>query len=233
MDFLAIANSWPVWICAFLLVATVIVQTVVYSRLCYKNANEVGLSRLDCNKSFRSGMISAIGPSLSCFISAISLCAVVGGPMAWMRLSVIGAAQTELTCASLGAAAYGVDLGGAGYTMEVMANSWATMAINGWGYLIILLIVTPRMTKIRQKITGRNPAMMGLITAGASVGLFGFMAAQHYIKLPTVPPLAISAIAATVSMFLFKAGGKKVNWLNDYAFGFAIIVGIIAGAVTG
>ena len=113
MDYLQIANSWPVWLCAGACVAFIVVQAVAFAKLCYKNAPLVGLSKADCSKSFKCGMVTAIGPSLSCFIGAISMITVVGGPLAWMRLSMIGAAPTELTAATTGAAAYGVELGGA------------------------------------------------------------------------------------------------------------------------
>ena len=114
MDYLQIANSWPVWLCAGACVAFIVVQAVAFAKLCYKNAPLVGLSKADCSKSFQCGMVTAIGPSLSCFIGAISMITVVGGPLAWMRLSMIGAAPTELTAATTGAAAYGVELGGGG-----------------------------------------------------------------------------------------------------------------------
>lgn len=97
MDYLQIANSWPVWLCAGACVAFIVVQAVAFAKLCYKNAPLVGLSKADCSKSFQCGMVTAIGPSLSCFIGAISMITVVGGPLAWMRLSMIGAAPTELT----------------------------------------------------------------------------------------------------------------------------------------
>ena len=94
MDYLQIANSWPVWLCAGACVAFIVVQAVAFAKLCYKNAPLVGLSKADCSKSFQCGMVTAIGPSLSCFIGAISMITVVGGPLAWMRLSMIGAAPT-------------------------------------------------------------------------------------------------------------------------------------------
>lgn len=79
MDYLQIANSWPVWLCAGACVAIIVVQAVAFAKLCYKNAPLVGLSKADCSKSFKCGMVTAIGPSLSCFIGAISMITVVGG----------------------------------------------------------------------------------------------------------------------------------------------------------
>lgn len=100
MDYLQIANSWPVWLCAGACVIIIVIQSVAFAKLCYKNAPLVGLSKADCSKSFKCGMVTAIGPSLSCFIGAISMITVVGGSLAWMRLSMIGAAPSvfPLSC---------------------------------------------------------------------------------------------------------------------------------------
>lgn len=48
MDYLQIANSWPVWLCAGACVAIIVVQAVAFAKLCYKNAPLVGLSKADC-----------------------------------------------------------------------------------------------------------------------------------------------------------------------------------------
>ena len=53
------------------------------------------------------GLISAIGPALGVFIVMVGLMASIGGPMAWLRLSIIGAAATELSAANIGAEACG------------------------------------------------------------------------------------------------------------------------------
>lgn len=231
MDYLAIANSWPVWLCAFACVAIIVVQSVSFSRLCYKTAPLVGLSKEQCAKSFRSGMITAVGPSISCFIGAISMIATVGGPLAWMRLSMIGAAATELTAAATGAAAYGVEMGGAGYDITVMANSWLTMALNGCGWLLVVLLLTPRMGKVREKVGGGDEVWLGLITCAASIGLFGYMASQYYIQIVSVPPAAWACITGTVVMLACVKLSQKATWLKEYGLGIAIVAGIIVGAL--
>lgn len=229
--YLQIANSWPVWLCAGACVAFIVVQAVAFAKLCYKNAPLVGLSKADCSKSFQCGMVTAIGPSLSCFIGAISMITVVGGPLAWMRLSMIGAAPTELTAATTGAAAYGVELGGAGYDIYAMANSWLTMALNGCGWLLVVVLLTPRMESLRQKVGGGDEVWLGLITCSASIGLFGYMASQYYNKIVVDPAQAWSCIAGTVVMVACVKLSKKMPWLKEYGLGIAIVIGIVVGAL--
>mgnify|MGYP004461182613 CR=1 FL=1 len=231
MDYLAIANSWPVWICALVCVGVIVVQSIYFAKLCYKNAPLAGLTKQECGKSFRSGMITAIGPSISCFIGAISMITVVGGPLAWMRLSMIGAAATELTVASIGADAYGVELGGAGYDITVMSNSWLMMALNGCGWLLVVLLLTPRMEKVRQKVSHGDDTWLNLITCSASIALFSYKACESFVKIVKVPPVAWAAITGTVVMYICIKLSEKAKWLKEYGLGIAIIAGIVVGAL--
>ncbi len=130
-----------------------------------------------------------------------------------MRLSMIGAAATELTAAATGAAAYGVELGGEGYDIYAMANSLLTMAVNGCGWLAVVALLTPRMESIRQKIGGGDSVLLGIITASASIGLFAYMASQYYIQITQIPANAWACIAGTVIMFACVKFSSKAAWL--------------------
>lgn len=83
-------------------------------------------------------MISAIGPAIASVLVVLSMLAVIGSPVSWIRLSMIGSAATELSAASIGAEACGVTLGGAGYGLSEMSTAWFTMAINGCGWLLVV-----------------------------------------------------------------------------------------------
>ena len=67
-----------------------------------KSSVEVNLEQGLANRAFKIGLISAIGPACGVFIVMVGLMASIGGPMAWLRLSIIGAAATELSAATMG-----------------------------------------------------------------------------------------------------------------------------------
>lgn len=69
------------------------------------------------------GLTSAIGPALGVFVVMLGLMSAIGGPIAWQRLSIIGAAPTELTAATMAAQAQGLELGGQGYGLINFANA--------------------------------------------------------------------------------------------------------------
>ena len=125
----------------------------------------------------------------------------------------------------------GVELGGAGYDIYAMANSWLTMALNGCGWLLVVVLLTPRMESLRQKVGGGDEVWLGLITCSASIGLFGYMASQYYNKIVVDPAQAWSCIAGTVVMVACVKFSKKMPWLKEYGLGIAIVIGIVVGAL--
>lgn len=83
------------WLCEGACVAIIVVQSVAFAKLCYKKAPLVGLSKAECTKSFKCGMVIAVGPSLS-FIGAISvvmvLCVKLSKKMPWLKEYGLGIA---------------------------------------------------------------------------------------------------------------------------------------------
>ena len=114
MDYLTIANSPVFWGLCGITVLISLAQALLFMRQAKKAAVEVNLEKGLANKAFKIGLISAIGPACGVFIVMVGLMASIGGPMAWLRLSIIGAAATELSAASMGAQAAGVEFGGQG-----------------------------------------------------------------------------------------------------------------------
>ena len=108
LNALEVANSPAIWALASIAVIAVLVETILFLRLARKAAGmkEISLTKKQCNRALRAGVVSAIGPAFGVFIVMIGLISVLGGPISWLRLSVIGGATTELTAATVGAVSY-------------------------------------------------------------------------------------------------------------------------------
>ena len=137
MDYLAIANAPIFWALCGITVVISLAQALLFMRQAKRAAVEVNLEQGLANKAFKIGLISAIGPACGVFIVMVGLMASIGGPMAWLRLSIIGAAATELSAATMGAQAAGVEFGGNGYTLTgygsiLVCNGikWCWMAVS-------------------------------------------------------------------------------------------------------
>lgn len=233
-NYLNVANHWMLWASTMPVVALVAIQAVIFVGRARKAAPIVGLTEAETNKAFRVGMTSAIGPALAVFVVMLGLMAAIGGPLAWQRLSVIGAAPTELTAATMAAQAQGLDLGGPGYGLINFANATWVMALNGGAWLLSTALLTDKLGMLNEKLSGGDPRKIALLGAGAMSGAFGYMFGNELRKIlnpdPIVQASAIAAIVSGITMLVLDRIAKKVPALVEHTLGLSMLVGM-AGAV--
>ncbi len=220
-----VSNAPILWLLCGITVAISVFQTVLYIR---QSNNATRLADLDPKlpkEAFKIGLISAIGPALGVFIVMVGLMANIGGPMAWMRLSIIGAAGTELSAANMGAEACGVPFKTEQYTLMCLAVSYFAMALNGAGWLIFTGIATPSLDKLRAKASGGDMTWLVILSGACSLGIFGYLNATQILKGVAS---GIAVFAGAISMVLMmKTICKKYPKLKEYSLGIAMIIGIV------
>lgn len=229
MNALEVANSPAVWALAAIAVVAVIIEIILFFRLARKSAKlgEVNLTKKQCNRALRAGVVSAIGPAFGVFIVMIGLVAVLGGPISWLRLSVIGGATTELTAASVGVKAAGGDITQA-LSMVQLSNAWWTMTINACGWLIVTWLFASRMEKVRHKIGGGDSRWMEIFSSAATLGIFGAFCSEYLVNgiksadYKVILVMAVSALAMWGLLYL----SKRYKWLKEYSLGIAMVAGI-------
>lgn len=174
-------------------------------------------------------MISSIGPSIGVFIVMVGLMSVIGGPLSWLRLSIIGAAPTELTAAKLGAEVAGVTFGGADYTTEVLALSWITMTLNGCGWLLFVGLFAHKLEKLRVKVGGGDSKWLVVLSGASTLGVFGYLNAGDVVK---GHGNLISVIFGALGMILFtKYLNQKFPKIKEYSLGIAMLFGMVGATL--
>lgn len=233
MDYLAVSNLPIFWVLASFTVIISAVQAALFIRQANKATKACNLDPQLPKKAMKIGLISAIGPACGVFIVMVGLMASIGGPMSWLRLSIIGAAATELAAATNGATAAGVTLGGEGYTLTILAVSWFAMALNGAGWLIVTGVATPALEKLRDKLSGGDMSWLGYMSAACSIGIFGYLNANSMVVGGSVAVgITIVVLVGAISMILIdKLLVTKIPRLAEYSLGIAMIIGIAAGII--
>lgn len=238
-EVLAVANSKVLWVISFAIVFVVLIQSLLFTRLSFKVAGELNYPREKCNEALKAGLISAIGPSIAVFVVMVGMMSVVGTPITWLRLSIIGAAPTELTASTVGAQAVGVDFGSPEYDLYALSTSFWTMTINGTGWLLFTALFTHKLEDVRLKVGGGNPVWLGILSLAAAIGAFGYMNINMVVaairnvekEIPAAAGPIYASIAGLVSMIIITKAAHKYLWLREYTLTVAMLVGMLVAVV--
>lgn len=231
-ELMNICNSAPLWIFAVILVLLVLAQSGLFMRLCFKEAKAINYPAESVKSSFKIGMSAAFGPALSNFLAMLSMMAVVGSPITWMRLSIIGAATTELGVATITASVLGMDglagLATPANNISVISLIFLMMAIVGSGWLLVCILAMPSMNAIRAKVIEKDPKWFAALTGAASIGLFSNMAAQQ-VQVFAIGKYFALFVAFIVMYLCNNVLGKKNDFWKKNAMTFSILLGMTAG----
>lgn len=228
MDYLKVANGVGMWIaCLPMLIIVVIQVTLIYKRA-KSTSKLVNLTDYERKTAFKSGLITAIGPSFSSFIAIIAMSAVMGAPISWQRTSVIAAADVELRASQFAASAMGMELGGPGFTMTAFDACLWVMALNGCGAMLFCLLFTDKMSLVTNKLTNGNSAMLNLLATSAIIGVIMCMSTV-YAGIGGGSLCAL--IAAAISRVLLDQIAKRLPKLKLWSMGISLLIGMFFGSL--
>jgi hypothetical protein len=228
MTAMEIANSAPMWIACGIAVLWVVLQAVLFARKAYQAGPKVGLSKERMNKALKSSAITSIGPSIVILSGMLSLLITVGGPIGWMRLSMIGSVMFESIAAGIGTNVVGVVLGTDTMTNEALGMALWTMVLCSIGWVIFATFSANRMDKIQNKISGGDTGKLIAISTSAVIGVFSAMSAQHLVKLNKN---SIACILGALIMLGMMEVSKKVPALKEWNLTISILGAMIITAV--
>ena len=147
--YLEIANAPMMWAMVIPVVLAMCVQAYIFIKDAMNAGPLVGLTKDDTKKAMRAGILCSIGPGISMFTVMVAFMAIMGGPFAWLRLSIIGTIVTETLGATAGATALGMSLGGPEYGIIGFANSVWVITLNTWGFFIVNLLFAHKIEDLK------------------------------------------------------------------------------------
>lgn len=224
-DIWAVAQSPILWICTLAVFGVIVVQSVIYMRAAKTAGEDVGISRKDLNRAFRSGAVASIGPSLAVVLVAIALLTLFGTPAVLMRIGLVGSAATETASATVAADTMGADLGGPEWTQQVFVVAFFAMCLSGAAWMIITLLFTPVLKRGGNKLSKVNPTAMAIIPGSALLAAFMALTVTELPK-SSVHVIAVVVAGASMAGMLLIAQRLKLEWLKEWALGLAILLAL-------
>lgn len=222
-EYLEVANNPVLWALVIPTVLVVMFQAYTFMKQSIAAGPNVGLSDSDLKTAVRVGAISAIGPGLSMFTIMIALMSILGGPMAWLRLSIIGTITTEMLSATAGADAMGVALGGPDYGVLAFANSVWVITLNTWGFFVFNLLFAHKFEKVKDIVGKRDMNLFNYVGTCVMIGAIGMFTAGQMVAGKGT---AIAAVASAVSMLILIQIANKVPKLKEFNLGISMLIGM-------
>lgn len=222
------------WIFASLLIGIVIIQAVLFLRLALKwNKRNHYFTDTEVKHLLKLGSVSVIGPSLSVVVVAISLIAVVGSGLTFMRVGVIGAASYEMMIANTAAQTIGVEFGSPEFTESVLVLCGFGMAFASIPYFISTPIECYLMDKAAaagDKKGGKNKkSFLPYLGNAAMMGLMGSFCVNYMLKpINWAAFIPAAAVVVLIAKYVAKSGKKG---LQDWGITIAMLVGMTCAQV--
>lgn len=224
------ANAPIIYIIVLLILSFLTFQSVYIFLLTKKRAKELGIEEKLLKKAMRSSAVTTIVPALAIVVGLITLAPVLGLPISWARLAMVGALQYELMSANIGAQAMGAEGLSAGLTPEAFTNAVWVMTT---GVITLPLLTVLFYKKVRKTITsssGKNNAWLGILVSAIMVSVFANYAIGPVVSLTKGFNNSFLAVAASsISMYIFMAviNKTKANWLKEYTLSFSMIIALV------
>lgn len=228
-NYLEVANSLPFWIIALVMVSIVMFQSIVFMKKAFETGKKIGITDDQFKTAVRSSVITSIGPSFAVLIGLVALISLIGSPMAFMRLGVIGAVMFETLCVDAGAEAVGVLANTSEFGLYAFSSVMWTMCLSSIGWLIITGLLTPKLETFRTKLVGGRDYLLPVLSVAAVLGAFGYQVSKFLVELS---PGTIAALVSAVVMIGVNLASEKfkIAFLKEWALGFAMVAGMF-GAV--
>lgn len=228
MNFMEIANSNIFWGITIIAIITVVIQSTLFLKKSYKAGKEMGIPEETMKLAFKTGLISAIGPSVVIVVGMISLLVTVGGPTSLMRLAYIGNVVFELMSVGFAADAFGVTRDS--ITPEVFATALWCMSIGCVGWILFTVLFTDKMDKVRNKMAGGNSRLIPVISSAAMLGAYGYFNAGYIISMDA-NTVAISVGFFTMIGIIIAYRKTKVKFLNEWGLTMAMFAGMLSTVI--
>ncbi len=221
-------NSTFLYIVAICVIIFILVQATFFLVRAYRRGKELGMDVKVLRKTVVTSIIFTIAPAISILIGIIALSNFLGIPLPWIRLSVVGSLNYELTAVEATAKAMLVS------TQNLLTDpqTYVTIAwVMTLGILPSLIFPSLLMNKIKGGILkikskdekwgnifvtsiflGMISAFLGVVFADVRTGLSGWI---------PVFVLLVSALVMALCGLIIKV--FKANWLETYAMPISLV----------
>lgn len=232
-DYLSIANSGLMWAAVSVPMAVMAVQVYLLLTRSLKDGKRMGIKNEQIKSAVIASATASVGPSVSILAGMVSLMVMMGAPIAWMRLSYIGAVMYEMTSADVGAQAVGVAFEQSSMTAEAYANGVWAMTLGSIGWIIVAGLFTHKIDFLRTKLAGGDSKALPIITAAATLGCYCSLTFDKMYPVAVENKNIYAVIGGELTIPALSTWNKKrkAKWVSNWSATIAMVIGVACACI--
>ena len=240
-------NSTFLYILGGIVAAFVLLQSAIFLVRAYKQGLAMGMDKKKLNGAIKSSAVFSIVPSIPIVIGVFTLMKAVGIPIAWIRLSVIGAVTYELPAAESAAKAMGMaGLSDPNFTLDIFAGIVLTMSIGIIIGLVLSLVngvkmVQKRMDKMQSTDRTWGEMFVAALFMGLVATFFGSIVMPPIVGLikgtaaiyDSITPILVLLTSAVFMLILTSISkiSDKLKWVEQFALPVSMVISMVLAVV--
>lgn len=237
-----VRNAWWLYLVGAIVTLFIIISSLIFARKAYRQSKELGMDKENIKKAVVSSVSFSVLPSIGIFIGVITMSGLMGVPLPWIRLSVLGALHYELLAVSTAAGS----VTAATMTVENFVTIAFTMTIAIiWGCLFVLFIFKKYQKRIsnaekkEKKERSFSPFIFQSVFIGMVSVYFGnafsrIMWEGNELENQTFVPLIVFVVSYLSMMLMdWLVQKKQVKWLESFQLSFSMLIGMTSAVLLG
>lgn len=251
-----IVNSWWMYLIAAFVTIFILVGTSYFIYRAWKRGKDINLAKETMKKVVISSITFSIAPSIGIFIGIITLSGVIGIPLPWIRLSVIGALHYELMAASAAASSQGGLIASQMDPKLYVTIAWVMTIGIIWGCFICLFLFKKYQKKVALATEKKeNRWMNKILFTAVFIGIVSAFSGQAFswlrpfskkvfdettgtrvdelTEVTFVPVIVLFVSFFSMMFFDFLVKKKNIKWLENFSLAFSMLLGMLTAFLLG
>ncbi|MGI6392423.1 MAG: DUF5058 family protein [Candidatus Izemoplasmatales bacterium] len=257
-DVSLVKECWWMYLLGALVTLFIAGGAVYFAVIGFRQAKKLGMPKETLKKTVISSLSFSILPSIGIFIGVITMAGLLGIPLPWIRLSVVGALHYELMAVSV--ASEGIT------ALTMTTQDYVTIAFAMtisimWGGIFALIFFKKYQTKVLNKVVSGNERSFGkLLFDAVFIGMISAYLGDAFAKIfrydtkivvdgayvvdemgnyvlednKTFVPLIVflsSMLFMGLLDLLVKKGKQK--WLENFQLALSMLLGMMVAVLLG
>ena len=232
LSYTEICNAPWMYVFVVLIILGCCLHSFIFARRAWKHGLEIGLTAQELRQPLTTGIAISVFPTVPVVITMIGLIPLLGAPLPWLRLSVIGGAAAEAMSANAGVEAVGEVLEVGGYTINGWIAAAYIMCFSQTTAIIFNVIFTKPISKLYEggkTVDTRLPLAIG---TGCLLGVMGYATINFGLGAISTNGVifGVSFLVGAVMVVLAKKMPKQ-KWMKDALMAVAMIIAMIVAVI--